>query len=256
MPRKKKKTIIKAVLPTVIALAALTIAVYYFSLKKYEPRFARYRGFGIDIPINYSIHGIDVSRHQSNISWKDVKEMQDQDIHLSFAFIKATEGLETEDDQFDRNWKNARKQQLARGAYHFFIPTKSGRLQARSFINTVDLEPGDLPPVLDVEQSYGANAVNLQKEVGEWLKTIEAYYHVRPIIYTNVDFYNTYLAGKFEDYPLWVAHYLVKDKPRISRPWAFWQHNEKGRVNGIDAYVDFNVFSGDSLAFDQLLLKQ
>jgi lysozyme len=33
------------------------------------------------------------------------------------------------------------------------------------------------------------------------------------------------------------------------------QHSEKGRVNGITTPVDFNVFSGDSLAFKELLLK-
>jgi lysozyme len=52
-----------------------------------------------------------------------------------------------------------------------------------------------------------------------------------------------------------VAHYLVKDKPRIKRNWLFWQHNETGRVNGVDAYVDFNVFNGDSTMFKKLLLK-
>ena len=84
---------------------------------------------------------------------------------------------------------------------------------------------------------------------------MEAYYKVKPIIYTNVDFYENFLSDSFDNYPLWIAHYLVQDKPRIKRNWMFWQHNERGHVNGIDAFVDFNVFNGDSTAFSQLLLK-
>ena len=84
---------------------------------------------------------------------------------------------------------------------------------------------------------------------------IEKQFKVKPIIYTNVDFYDTFLAGKFDDYPLWIAHYLVQDKPRIRRHWTFWQHNERGHVNGIDTGVDFNVFNGDSTDFRKLLIK-
>lgn len=84
---------------------------------------------------------------------------------------------------------------------------------------------------------------------------IEQYYKVKPVIYTNVDFYENFLQDKFDGYPLWVAHYYVKDKPVIKRNWTFWQHNEKGRVNGVDAYVDFNVFNGDSTSFGKILLK-
>ena len=95
----------------------------------------------------------------------------------------------------------------------------------------------------------------MQQRVEDWLQLVEKKYKVKPIIYTNVDFYKTFLSGKFDDYPLWVAHYLVKDKPRINRDWIFWQHNEKGHVNGIRSFVDFNVFNGDSLAFKKLLMK-
>ena len=36
---------------------------------------------------------------------------------------------------------------------------------------------------------------------------------------------------------------------------GFWQHNDNGRVNGVLSPVDFDVFSGDSVAFSQLLIK-
>ena len=201
------------------------------------------------------MHGIDVSHHQDNIDWEAVKAMQVKNIRIGFAFIKATEGLGRVDNTFRRNWFNAKQAGIPRGAYHFFISSKSGKAQAENFIETIDLQKGDLPPVLDIETTNGASAEDIQQRVKDWLNMVEQFYKVKPIIYTNVDFYENFLAGKFDDYSLWVAHYLVQDRPRIQRNWIFWQHNENGRVNGIDASVDFNVFNGDSLAFRKLLLK-
>ncbi len=255
---RKKNTIPgwKALLVMTGIMLLMAAAIYgYMMWKEYHVHFVRYTAFGIDIPVNYSVHGIDVSHHQDVIDWEEVRKMNVEDLQLGFVFIKATEGLESVDRQFKRNWYNAREEGMTRGAYHFFLPTKSPRKQADNFIAQVTLEPGDLPPVLDVEKLYRVKPAILRVRVKEWLTIIEKYYKVKPIIYTNVDFYEQYLGEAFDEYPLWVAHYLQPGKPRIGRDWIFWQHSETGRVNGIDHKVDFNVFYGDSLAFRQLLLN-
>lgn len=249
---KRKNRFIRPVIISLLVLVSASIIVYYLSSQYYKPSFIRYPAFGIDLPINFSIHGIDVSRHQQTIGWPVVKEMKASDVSIGFVFIKATEGLGRVDEQFRRNWNEAGKANIAKGAYHFFIATKSGKAQAENFIETVQLKKGDLPPVLDIEQTYGASITDLQQRAADWLMMVEKKYKVKPIIYTNVDFYNNFLAGRFDDYPLWVAHYLVKDKPRIQRSWSFWQHNERGHVSGIRSFVDFNVFNGDSLAFEKM----
>lgn len=255
MAKRKKKNSAKKILVTLLILSALAITANYGIRFFNKPKFVHYPGFGIDMPVNYEIHGIDVSRHQAEIDWNDVKAMQIKNIKIGFGFIKATEGVQNVDDQFDNNWAAAKTANIPRGAYHFFNPSKSGKAQAKNFIETVRLHSGDLPPVLDVEQLNSTTVIKLQQGVKDWLTTVEAYYHVKPIIYTNASFYNNVLGKQFDDYPLWVAHYLVKDKPRITRNWVFWQHNETGQVNGIEAYVDFNVFNGDSTAFKNLLIK-
>ena len=227
---------------------------YQWVMEK-RAHFISYAAFGIEIPINYSIHGIDVSKYQDAINWGSVKDMKVGDVQMSFAFIKATEGLGNEDAYFLRNWKRAKDAGLARGAYHYFLATKSGKAQAENFINSVELTPGDLPPVLDIEQTYGVPAEKMRLRAKEWLQVIQEYYHVVPLIYTNVDFYKQYLKDEFDGYPLWVAHYLQKERPRIYRDWAFWQHSETGRVNGIVTKVDFDVFNGDSTEFRKLLIN-
>lgn len=215
----------------------------------------RYREFGINIPANYSLHGIDVSRYQQMINWDAVKAMNVQETRIHFAFIKATEGNDNTDNCFKRNWRKAKDAEMIRGAYHFFIATKDGTLQARNFIKNVKLESGDLPPVLDVEQTYGVSRTLLQQRIKAFLYAAELAYGVKPIIYTNADFYESYLKDEFDEYPLWVAHYLQPQEPRISRNWHFWQHSESGHVNGINGKVDFNVFNGDSTEFVNLLIK-
>jgi len=252
---KRKKSIFRSIFIPVILLAGIAAAVYYINAYLSRPAFVRYPAFGIDLPVNYPIHGIDVSRYQHNIDWKAVKAMEDKNIKIGFAFIKATEGLGRVDIGFRKNWFNAKKALMPRGAYHFFISSKSGKAQAENFIETVNLDKGDLPPVLDIESTNGASVTDIQQRAKDWLQVIEKHYKVKPIIYTNIDFYRNFLDGHFDDYPLWVAHYYVKDKPRIDRNWIMWQHNEKGRVNGIDSFVDFNVFNGDSAAFKKLLTK-
>ena len=252
---KKKRTVFKVIAVSIIYLATAALAVYLITNYLNKPKFVRYPAFGIPIPVNYSIHGIDVSHHQAAIDWGAVKDMQDKNIKIGFAFIKATEGFNNVDEAFRRNWFKTGLAKMPRGAYHFFIASKSGKAQAQNFIETVTLNKNDMPPVLDIEQTNGASVADIQQRVNDWLVMVEKQYKVKPIIYTNVDFYENFLAGKFDDYPLWVAHYLVHDKPRIKRKWLFWQHNEAGRVNGIDAFVDFNVFNGDSTDFKKLLIK-
>ena len=253
----RKKNLGWKILILVLGITSLTMLGFVVHGWWMERRahFIRYDAFGIDIPVNYSIHGIDVSKYQDIIDWESVQQMNVDDVRIRFAFMKATEGLRNEDVYFKRNWKRAKDAGVARGAYHFFLATKSGRQQAESFIKRVQLEPGDLPPVLDVEQTYGVSSVKLRQRVKEWLDVVEEYYGVRPIIYTNVDFYKQVLKDEFDQYPLWVAHYLQRHRPRIHREWLFWQHSETGRVNGISQPVDFNVFNGDSTRFAEMLVK-
>jgi lysozyme len=252
---KKVRGFGREIFYTALLLAIFAAGAYYIRERFFKAGFVHYKEFGIDVPTNYAIHGIDVSRYQQDIDWKLVKEMQVKKIAIGFAFIKATEGISYVDEQYKDNMQAAKEAGVARGAYHFFIASRSGKLQAANFLENVNLKKGDLPPVLDVEKANGASVVDMQQRIADWLDVVEKKYKVKPIIYSNVDFYKTFLAGRFDDYPLWVAHYLVKDKPRIERNWIIWQHNESGHVTGIRTNVDFNVFNGDSSDFKKLLIK-
>lgn len=252
---RQKKRLRRFLTIAAVILIIISGWMIYQRVQYRKAKFTRYPQFGIAIPGGYSIHGIDVSKYQHTIAWEEVKAMNVKEIQVGFSFIKATEGIGNTDPQFKRNWKKAKDAGMFRGAYHYFIASKDGRLQAENFIDKVALEAGDMPPVLDVEQLNGVSAAQFKKEVKEWLEIAEAYYGVKPIIYTNVDFYNRNLGSDFDKYPLWVAHYYQLEQPRINRGWIFWQHSDEGRVNGIISKVDFNVFNGDSADFKNLLIE-
>ncbi len=238
---------------TIILSALVMLYLNQQLQKKGEQTF--YKSFEIAIPNQYAINGIDVSRHQSYVYWNLVKKMMIDNINIDFAFVKATEGVEYNDEMFTRNWKLLQENKITHGAYLYFIPTNSGILQAKKFINTVTLKKGDLPPAVDIEQTFGINKKELKKKLRDCLQTLENHYKVKPIIYSYTEFYNNYLGDDFNEYPLWVAHYTEEKKPNIKRNWIFWQHSNLGRVDGITEKVDFNVFNGDSLKFKKFLLQ-
>lgn len=187
----------------------------------------------------YSVHGIDVSAYQGRINWPEVARH-----HVKFAFIKATEGVTLRDQRFRRNWDAARQAGVFRGAYHYFQPNYDGAQQANLFTRTVPLAPGDLPPVLDVEHAEFHDVATMRRNVAVWLRLVERHYGVRPILYSNYSFYKRHLAGHFDKYPLWLAHYEVPAPSLPREKWIIWQHSDEGYIPGIRGTVDFNVFQG------------
>lgn len=212
------------------------------------PLWGTKRSGSLDAPVA-TLQGIDVSHHQKRIDWKTVAQRHD----LHFAFVKATEGRDFQDSLFADNWQTLQSLGVRRGAYHFFRAYSSGKDQAQHFLDIVKLAPGDLAPVLDLETTDGVAAEIMLEEVRVWLQTVERNLNVRPIIYTNQKFYEKYLAGIFDNYPLWIARYS-NDMPFLSGGalWKFWQYSNQGCLDGIDGEVDLNVFRGTPEMLDRL----
>ncbi|WP_338875848.1 GH25 family lysozyme [Spirosoma sp. SC4-14] len=238
--------------------AFMVLAVGYWVFRAYRHddmdwRFVR--AFGIRLPMRYGIHGIDVSRHNDRIDWKRVRAMEADGVRLQFVFVKATEGATMADKHFDKNWREAKKSNLRRGAYHFYHPTRDPLKQARNFISHVDLSPGDFAPVVDFEVTNGQSDETIIDGLRLWLQTVEEHYEARPIIYTNGNLYKRYIKGHLDDYPLWIADYSTKHLRAYDPDNLYlWQHNQNGWVQGIRGQVDFNVFVMDENRMKEICL--
>jgi lysozyme len=202
----------------------------------------------------YPVRGIDISHHQTDIDW-GILERAD----LDFIFIKATEGGDHKDTKFDEYWRRAGELGLARGAYHFFTFCKSGREQAENYIETVPAGEGLLPAVIDLE--YGGNCSarppkeELLREIKEFSEIVERRYGSRPLIYTTKQSYIDFLSGELPGYQIWIRD--IYGTPRLpdGRAWSFWQYTNRGRLWGINGFVDLNVYNGTREEFSTLLSR-
>ena len=189
------------------------------------------------------LFGIDVSHYQGNIDWQRLTQTRQSQFPIHFIFMKASEGGDYGDRVFQANFDSAKAYGFIRGAYHFYNPKTDPVRQADFFINSVKLDTGDLPPVLDIEKR-GDDARTLRRDLKIWLDKIERHYKVKPILYTSYKFKTRYLNDSiFDSYPYWIAHYYV-DSVEYKGNWKFWQHTDVGTLPGIREKVDLNIFNG------------
>lgn len=188
--------------------------------------------------------GLDVSEYQGRIRWSYVDTLEKK-YPLHFVFIRATVGKDRKDLQFNRNWLGAKENKMIRGAYHYYRPNENSLEQAALFIKTVQLQKGDLPPVLDIEKLPKNQSIeNLKLGLKRWLNAVESHYGVKPIIYTGERYYGDFLKEEFSDYLFWIANYNFY-REEIGEDWLFWQFTEKASVPGIKGNVDINIYNGD-----------
>lgn len=187
--------------------------------------------------------GIDVSYYQGAIAWPKVKAAG-----IRFAFIRLSDGVTNKDTLYDKNWAGAKRAGVRRGLYQYFRPDQSATAQADLVIAAHQRDPGELPPVIDVETTGGKSPAQLERAIRVWVERVRGKLHVEPIIYTSPEFWREAVGGAdLSSLPLWVAHYTA-ECPRVPAPWqrwTFWQHSESGRVPGITGPVDLDVLAGD-----------
>ncbi|MBD0400691.1 glycoside hydrolase family 25 protein [Flammeovirga sp. EKP202] len=229
---------------------------FTLNLKDYveSPFYKNFKGYGVKLPDNYSVHGIDISHHQKLIDFQRVSAFYAQNTSIKFVYAKATEGKDHKDRHFDRNRNEIREHNLLFGAYHFFRPKTSGKEQAEYFIKTVGaLDPSDLVPVVDIEVLDGVDPSLMRDRLEEFVLRVEEEYGVKPMIYTGDSFYKDYFKGHFRKYRVWIANYGQSTKAPKAR-WTMWQHTQEANIDGIPNKVDMNVFDGNWEKFQKSLL--
>ena len=192
-------------------------------------------------PDGPTLEGIDVSYYQGNVDWSAVAG------DVDFAISRVNHGGFF-DPEFDANWAESRDAGLIRGAYQYFDPGGDPVAQATTVIDAIGaLEPGDLPPVIDVESTDGLGPAAIAANVDTWISLVEGAFGRRPIIYTGSYFWNDNVGtDAFVDHPLWIAHYTngCPNLPTVWPDWHFWQYTDSGSVSGIAGNVDRNRFNG------------
>ncbi len=188
------------------------------------------------------IHGIDLSHYQGNVFWETVGN----NTKMRYVYLKATEGGDRIDDKYVQNIELAHQYGLKVGSYHFFRPKTDTRKQLANFRMQCRPEDQDLIPMIDIETTAGMTTEAFCDSLFKFIALVEKEYKQQPLLYTFANFYDRYLLGKIHDYKVMIAQYteripILKD----DLDFIMWQYTGKGRLNGINGYVDKSRFMGD-----------
>jgi MYXO-CTERM domain-containing protein len=184
-----------------------------------------------------------------------------------FAILKATQGDYYTDADFAANWAALKSAKVVRGAYHFFDATVSGVTQANYFLQVVGtIEPGDLPPTLDIEcpvsgesdclgngTSGAAPAAQITQAMNDFLTTVKTATGLTPIVYSYGSWFgdNGVDTTGLESYPLWLADYSGTSCFQVPAPWTaatLWQYDSSGSVGGVNVDDDYFLGTAAQLA--------
>lgn len=187
------------------------------------------------------VHGIDLSHYQGRVFWETVGE----NTKMAYAYLKATEGGDRIDEHFERNIQLAHRYGLKVGSYHFFRPKTPLREQLINFRTQCRPAEQDLIPMIDIETTGGLPTEVFCDSLITFLGMIEKEYRQMPLLYTFRNFYNKHLTGKVNDYKLMIAMYTPEEPVLVDeRDITMWQYTSKGRILGINGFVDKSRFMG------------
>lgn len=183
--------------------------------------------------------GIDVSRWQGVVDWQTVAHSVD------FAILKAggsDAGFYT-DKTFEYNYTNAIKAGLHVGAYYFVgkkcTSRKDGEADAKRFLKILGDKKFDMPVYMDFEAPSAAfKWGNTMSAVGFCEVMEEAGYFVGIYASDIAGFKDRLILDLLKPYSLWVARYGVE--PKYVKDYGMWQVTSKGKIKGINTYVDLN----------------
>ena len=185
------------------------------------------------------IHGIDISHSQGNVFWEIIGD----NTNMAYVYLKASEGGDRIDEKFERNIELAHQYGLKVGAYHFFRPRTDLNKQLVNFMAQCRPKEQDLVPMIDIETKGGLSTEEFCDSLLKFIKLVETAYRQKPLLYTFTNFYNQNLIGKIDGYPLMVAQYTQREPVLADgRDFTMWQYTGKGRINGINGYVDKSRF--------------
>jgi lysozyme len=195
------------------------------------------------------LEGIDTSNYQGIVDWRSA-----HNAGKAFGIVKATEGVEFEDQDFAQSWAYLKRLNMPRAAYHFFYDHIDPVQQVQYFHGWVRengrFAYGD-SAVVDVEETSVTNAptcvANLKLFIEHVWKEID-----KPVgIYTNADTWRNLLGNP--DDPIFRRCYLWQASlgPSTIRlaPWpkgpSIVQYSFTGHCPGVAGQVDLDRFYGN-----------
>lgn len=192
--------------------------------------------------------GIDVSVYQGKIDWQKVRAAGVEYVFIRVGGRGSSNGTLYIDESAQANYAAAKKAGLQVGAYFFSqaISVVEAREEAEFALKQVEDWQLELPLAYDWEWSEKGSRTDdmkgslLTECTKAFCQVIEEA-GIQPMIYFNESQgLNMLDLEQLQEYPFWLAMYDgAMDFPyRVD----YWQYSESGKVDGIDAPVDLNIY--------------
>lgn len=214
------------------------------------------------MPFNdLGIFGFDISKWQDiDATPQGIDFAKMRNYGASFVIVKTGQGAAADQD-FVRNWQDAKAAGIPRGSYWFYDPRYSPQSQAAKWWSLIknDLPEGRLWLDLEHPASWGGSFGTWQS----WkimLDEIKRLSGLRIGIYTGYYYWKDKTVGAdlnyFKQYALWLAWYTPSYfNVSVPAPWTavtLWQNGTPaiGYAAGVESLeIDYNKFNGTQEQF-------
>ena len=198
-----------------------------------------------------SYAGIDVSSHQGDIDWQQVK-----DFGIEFVFVRlGYRGYEHGNIRLDEcaayNLTQAKAAGLKVGAYFYSqaISEAEAVEEAEFALSVLDGMELDLPLAFDWEKVEYSDARTDKVKKAELMTYIKRFCDkveqagYEAMVYFNPELAFTHLELiELVEYPFWLASYSAKTAMAFPYKVEFWQYRDDGTIPGIEKPVDMNIW--------------
>lgn len=206
--------------------------------------------------------GIDISAHQGNIDWAQVKN------NIEAVIIRAGYGKDNIDQKWVPNVEAVLDSSLDVGAYWFSYAYSADMayMEGCYAANAVKNKFGNrrIPIAFDLEYDSVAYAQKKGVHIGRaeateyairFLTAVKEFGY-RPMLYTNIDYIRNYfdlnvIKTAIPDLLLWVACW---GKEPSAYDMAAWQYSSKGSIAGIVGNVDLDEIYVNMMVTDEAVV--
>ena len=207
-----------------------------------------YEGGYLTCLTDESIRGIDVSTHQKEIDWEQVKAAGFEFVMIRIGYRGSVQGLLFEDEWAQVNYAGAKAAGLKVGGYFFSqsISVEEAIEEANYAMSIIEGWELDMPIVYDWEflqedyRNAHVDARMLTDYTKAFCQTVESAGY-EAMVYFNPDISRKQMyLEELTDYRFWLAMY--KDQMDYPYKVDMWQYTFTGTVPGISGDVDINLY--------------
>lgn len=186
---------------------------------------------------------IDLSHHNGRVDFKKVAESGIKGVILRDGY--GSYSPKQIDRRFEENYAGAKENGLYVGAYHYSysLTVEGMKDEAEFFLKNLKGKSFEMPVYLDFEEAS-------QFRLGKAMNTLQAETFLLAMedagafagLYSSDSYFLTNYDKRIpKRYSCWVARYSTQFPKNVAEAdVGMWQYSCKGKVNGIDGYVDMN----------------